>query len=106
MIRVTIELVSARGAARDRLLGIAYLANEGTTGPEGRFCKYSVWLSKWAPKESQAWKEGRMALGSPLEQELMSNALQGDVAQFDNQTRGAWDLLYLALRSLIGSRNP
>jgi hypothetical protein len=43
-------------------------------------------LSKWAPKEDQVWKKGR-------------------VADFDRKRRGPWDLLFLGLESIVGKRN-
>ncbi len=88
MIRVTVELVSARGSSRDRLLGIAQITNDGkrsfmTGGARGDFY---VSLSKWAPKHNQVWKRGR-------------------IENFDRRRRGPWDLLYLALKNVVGDRN-
>lgn len=103
MIRVTVELVSAIDPSRSRLLGVAEIGNDGETTreSEGLFGAYNVRLdedekpladyqcrlSKWAPKERDTWKRGR-------------------VARFDRKRRGAWDLLYLALREIVGRRNP
>lgn len=84
MIRVTVELVSAIDPSRSRLLGIAEIANDGTgTDLSG---DYFASFSKWAPKHTETWKRGR-------------------VVGFDRKGRGAWDLLYLALRSAVGRRN-
>lgn len=98
MIRITVHLVSAIDPSRDRLLGIAEIANEGPVGQEPRFCRYSVRLSKWAPSETQTWKRGPLVLAD-------GEALEGMVERFDRQQRGPWDLLYLALKAVIGKRN-
>jgi hypothetical protein len=103
MIRVTVELVSGIDPSRSRLLGIAEIANDMKTTAEtgGLFGSYNVRvadpeapledfivrLSKWAPKERETWKRGR-------------------VEKFDRRKRGSWDLLYLALRAIVGGRNP
>lgn len=84
VIRVTVELVSAVDPSRSRLLGVATICNDGT-GTVDR-CDYDASFSKWAPKQDEAWKRSR-------------------VTGFTRQTRGAWDLLYLALRNAVGSRN-
>jgi len=83
MIRVTVELISAISPDRNRVLGIAEIANE--SGDE-LHADYSVRLSKWAPKTGETWK-------------------RGEVRGFDKVHRGAWDLLYLALRACVGDRN-
>lgn len=88
MIKITVELIGARTGVT-RVLGVATVANDGlhTAATNGARGSYSVRLSKWAPKESQIWK-------------------QGVVADFDRKHRGVWDLLYLGLRNIVGSRNP
>ena len=101
MIKITIELVSSIDRSRDRLLGVGLISNVGVT-PEFRG-DYEVWLSKWAPRERQAWKTGRLVSIDAAE---LIDGLEGDVTNFDRDRRGAWDLLYLALRLLVGSRNP
>lgn len=85
MLRVTIELVSAIHPSRDRVLGVAEIANTGGGTMENG--NYSVRLSKWAPKLKETWKTG-------------------EVTGFDRVKRGPWDLLLCALVSLIGKRNP
>lgn len=100
MIRVTVELVSAIDPSRDRLLGVAHIANTGTLTGAG--CNYKVALSKWAPRTRETWKQGRFSLqDDQLEQDQMT----GTVVGFDNVKRGAWDLLFVALRSLLADRN-
>lgn len=106
MIRVKIELISARGHEHDRLLGIAEIANVGearhASNQRGRYYRYAAWLSKWAPKEREVWKRGDGILTDAEIQER----LEGEVDQFDRDARGAWDLLYLVLRNIVGGRNP
>ena len=106
MIRVTLELVSARGEARDRLLGVAYLANTGKSGsPRGLGFDYTVWLSKTIPgRTDEAWKTGRAAITAD-DAALINEDPAGLVLGFDNVRRGAWDLLYLALQAVVGPRN-
>lgn len=110
MIRVTLELVSARGAARDRLLGVAYIANTGqqTLLPNaaGAAIDYKVWLSKTIEgRTAEAWKTGRAAI-SHDDIDLLNGPADGDIVAFNNVKRGAWDLLYLALKAIVGDRNP
>jgi hypothetical protein len=84
VIKVTVELVSARGAERNRLLGIATIANDGRgTAARGN---YVVQLSKAGARAGEAWRHGY-------------------VEGFDRKRRGGWDLLFLALRSCVGPRN-
>lgn len=89
MIRITIELISAVDANRNTVLGIATIANDGKRSVEthGERGDYVVTLSKWAPKTDETWLRGR-------------------VLNFPRKRRGVWDLLYLALRSAVGRRNP
>lgn len=89
MIRVTIELVSAISPDRSKTLGVAEIWNErdttlATNGSKG---DYSFRLSKRSPKLKETWKSGR-------------------VENFSRKQRGAWDLLYLVLRSVLAKRNP
>lgn len=99
MIKVTVELVSARGRAFDRLLGIGLIHNVGGDAARG---DYHVSLSKMAPKERQTWKGGKLTLDAAD----ITESFEGDVTNFDRQRRGCWDLLFLALRLLVGARNP
>jgi len=99
VIRVTVELVSANGRDRDRLLGVGLISNVGGDAAHGN---YHVTLSKMAPKERQAWKDGTGTFDAA---EIL-DSFEGDVTQFDRQRRGCWDLLFLALRPLVGARNP
>lgn len=105
MIRITLELVSARGAARDRLLGVAYLANTGVKALDGTY-SYKLWLSKTlSTRTEETWKTGRAAIDVD-DVDLLARQPDGQVIAFDNVKRGAWDLLYLALKAVVGSRNP
>lgn len=100
MIRVTLELVSAQDPSRDRVLGVAHIANTGR-GTAGKYT-YEVSLSKTLPGRTGEWKRGRAAI---VDDQLIADQLHGTIEGFDNVKRGAWDLLYLALRSVIGDRN-
>ncbi len=88
MIRVTVELCSARGREHDKVLGVCQITNDGETSflSGGARGSYKVTLSKWAPKLKEIWMRGR-------------------VENFDRVSRGPWDLLYLALRACVGKRN-
>lgn len=99
MIRITVELISARGRQYDRLLGVGEISNLGDSA-DPRLGNYRVWLSKMAPKERQAWKDGRVTL-DPRDVERF----EGEVLTFDREKRGCWDLLYRALAVLVGNRN-
>jgi hypothetical protein len=99
MIRITMELVSARGHDHDRLLGVGVISNIGGDEQHG---DYSVWLSKMEPREREAWKQGKIVL-TP---EDIQHFFDTDVTHFDRERRGCWDLLYIALRQLVASRNP
>lgn len=101
MIRVTLEMVSARGPAHDRLLGIAHIANSGPS-PAGTL--YACWLSKTIDgRTAEKWKDGRLALTA--DQAWLVDADATEIPDFDNVRRGAWDLLYLALKAVVGRRN-
>ena len=82
MLIVTIELKSAIDAERDKLLGVMRISNDGTGTPE--VANYNVRLSKFGDRGT--WKQGR-------------------VEGFDRVRRGPFDLLWLALRALVGGRN-
>ena len=84
MIVVTVELWPGGDAERKKTLGTAHIINDGTgTVQRGN---YDVRLFTWhtPPK---VWKRGR-------------------VVGFDRLGRGPFDLLYLALRGIVGSRVP
>ena len=84
MIRVTVEMLPGGQESHKRLLGVATIANDGTgLGPHGN---YDATFSKWAPKQDEIWKRGR-------------------VENFPRQSRGPWDLLLRALQSAVGARN-
>lgn len=87
MLRVTVELIGASTGTR-KVLGICHIANDGkaTTLFSPDRGDYDATFSKWAPKQNEVWRRGR-------------------VTGFDRVRRGAWDLLYLALRSAVGDRN-
>ena len=99
MIRITVELVSAVSRDHDKLLGVGVISN---IGGDEQYGDYSVWLSKMEPREREAWKQGR----GKLTPEDIQHFFDTDVRQFDRERRGCWDLLYIALRQLVASRNP
>lgn len=99
MIKITVEMESARGHEHDRLLGVGVISNVGGDAEHG---DYSVWLSKMQPREREAWKQGRV----PLSPEEIQHFFDTDVTHFDREKRGCWDLIYIALRQLVAGRNP
>lgn len=107
MIRVTLELVSGNGPGRDRLLGVAHIANTGRASPgaapgSNKYA-YEVSLSKTIPGRMQEnWRRGRAGI---VDDRLITDLMTGEIAAFDNVKRGAWDLLYLALKAVVGARN-
>lgn len=82
MIEVIVQLLPRGSREGARLLGIAKIANDGT-GTQDR-CDYDVTLSKFGGKGT--WKKG---------------FVQG----FPRLKQGPWDILYQALRSVVGSRS-
>jgi hypothetical protein len=98
MIKITVELVSARGRAHDRLLGVGVIKN---IGGDAHRAHYHARLSKMQPKAREAWKQGTFDIDRDVEE-----TIEGLLENFDRQRRGCWDLIYLALRPLIGARNP
>jgi len=86
MIRISVELLSAVDTSRNRLLGVAEISNDGNSRSE-HVGSYNVKLSKWAPKQNETWKLGR-------------------VVAFPRKKLGVWDLIYVALRNTVGGRNP
>jgi len=100
MIRITVELCSARGREHDKLLGVGIISNKGTS-VDGRWGVYDVTLSKMAPRTREDWKTGTVGLDLNT-----FETYDGEVDRFDRVTRGPWDLLFLALRAIVGARNP
>lgn len=86
MIRVTIELLPGGREKGKKLLGEMTICNDGETSDytDGKRGSYTTCITKW---NGGVWKRGR-------------------VDDFDRVKRGPWDLLYLALRNLVGKRNP
>lgn len=102
MIRVTLELVSARGPAYDRVLGVGHIAN---AGPSAAGTLYQAWFSKTIPGQTtQKWREGRLALEGDAA--ILVDTEPAEIPDFDNVQRGAWDLLYLGLKAIVAKRNP
>ena len=102
MLRITIELVSANGEARDRLLGVAHVWNTGDVNALGQ-ARYEYTLSKTLPGQTEAvWRRGRAAL---VQDTAITDHVAGTITGFDNVRRGAWDLLYRVLHVAVGARN-
>lgn len=96
MIRVTVELLPFGDPTHPEHLGTALIANDIRDSLEsgGRLGSYQVVLSKRGhPIESIS--------GAPASRIWK----RGQVRGFDRIKRGPWDLLYLALDSIVASRN-
>jgi len=88
MIKVTIEMLPGGMELGKYHLGTVFISNDlsaSTKGAESPLGNYKVRLTK-KDKPTQAWKEGY-------------------VKGFRRLERGAFDLLYLALKNTIGGRN-
>jgi len=83
MLRITVELLPLGDESRARHLGTATIVNDGAGAKD--IGNYIVRLSKWG-RPNDAWKTGT-------------------VKGFRRLSRGPWDLLYLALRDIVGERN-
>lgn len=99
MIKIMVELVSANGPDRDKLLGVGLISN---IGGDDHYGDYSIWLSKMEPRTREAWKHG----AGKLTAEDYAHFFDTEVKHFDREERGCWDLIYLALRQLVADRNP
>lgn len=88
MIRVTVELISAISPSRNRVLGIATISNDGHkfTETNGVRSDYDVEINQAGQHFDQIWKRTR-------------------VLDFPRKRLGAWDLLYRALKDIVGKRN-
>jgi len=82
MLLITVELISARTGQRSTL-GFAEIYNDAT-GDEGTG-NYVCKLYKWGAGR-RVWKAG-------------------SVSMFPRLKLGPWDLMYRALRDIVGSRN-
>lgn len=87
MIRVTVELISANGRDRDRVLGVADICNIGGTETRGNYGVqiFKGWTKKLGKRQT-LWKE--------LE-----------IKDFPRKKLGGWDLLYRILKQAVGERN-
>lgn len=82
MIRITIELISARGRKYDRILGVGHIRLEAVRGAAG---DYSADFSKAGRHTDRIWRSAR-------------------VKNFLRKRYGGWDLLYQALHASVGDR--
>lgn len=91
VIVVKVELWPRGDQKRARNLGVAEIENDGTgTAARGNYCV-------------RLFKFGERADGSPSRAVWREGRIEG----FDRAKRGGWDLLFLALRALVGGRrNP
>lgn len=85
MVRVTIELLPRGSEAHKRHLGTVLIANTGAQGP-GPVGDYTVTCSMRG-RPDQVWKSA-------------------EVLGFPRKRLGAYDLLFRALRNVVGFRNP
>lgn len=82
MLRVTVQLLPGGDESKPETLGVAYIINDGTgTNTTGY---YKTAFSQRGGK--RWWKKG-------------------SVDDFPRLQRNAWDLLYLALKGVVGERN-
>ena len=104
MLYIRIELWRKGNRHNSRLLSEATISN---IGGDARTGHYMAVLSKFGGfKRRQTMREGtdeethRIAL--PLASSVWK---RGRVGPFDRKLRGSWDLLYRALRDVVGYRN-
>lgn len=86
MIRVTVELLPGGKELDKEVLGIGTIALLEAKD-KGRLGTYHVRLSKRGKHQDRLWRKG-------------------EVRDFPRKRLGGWDLLYLALRDIVGERNP
>lgn len=99
MIRCTIELLPGGDETRARTIGLVEIANIG--GDLTGECSYSVVLKKSPPFAGalkQRWRDGKFTDDD--------EAITGTVEGFHRVKRGAYDLLFCALRACgLAARN-
>lgn len=87
MLRCTIELIpgGAENHPRRKVIGVVEIAN---VGGDARTGHYNTWAFRRHPKNPRKtiWKSG-------------------NVLNFPRLRKGPYDLLYLALKSMVGDRN-
>lgn len=111
MIRVTIELLPGGNEAHARTIGLVEICNIGGTAELG---EYAVVLKKTPPFAGalkQAWRRGRLVDSSGIITEALcgedDEAIVAQGTGHHRTKRGAYDLLYRALRSCgLAARNP
>jgi hypothetical protein len=87
MIVVTVEMWPGGDRTHKKTLGIAHIINDGTG--DALRGDYDVRLYKWTTDTASpmhVWKTGR-------------------VRGFARQSRGPWDLLFVALKGIVEGRN-
>ena len=99
MIRCIIELVPHGVEEKKRTIGLVEIANIGGDAELGN---YVVTLKKSAPWRGalkDVWRQGEFLGGAAIKVE------SGKFEGFDRQYRGPYDLLYRALKAVVGERN-
>ena len=88
MLRITIELLSAHGPQHNKVLGTAYIINDGTgTHTHGN---YRFLIGRKGQSAKQAFEDPRWG---------------GFVKGFPRKRLLSWDLLFRALQQPFGARN-
>lgn len=99
MIRCTIELIPHGVEEKKRVIGLVEIANKGGNA---EVADYVVTLQKSAPWRGMlkdVWKRGEFRDGAGKFVEY------GKFEGFYRQERGPYDLLYRALKAVVGERN-
>lgn len=99
MIRATIELIPCGVEEKKRVIGLVEIANCGGDADTGN---YIVMLKKSPPYEGalkNLWRKGVLSDGAAKQVDT------GYIEGFQRLRRGPYDLLYRALKSVVGERN-
>lgn len=82
MLRITVELLPFGDATKAKVLGVCHLVNDGSgTLTQGNY------YARFSRTGARGWWK------------------TGEVKGFPRKRLGQWDLLYRALRSIVGDRN-
>ncbi len=84
MLRVIVEFLPQGDMNKREVLGVITLTNDGTGTPETG--NYVARIFKWKKGAGKLWREGR-------------------VRGFPRQKLESYDLLFRALREMVGARN-
>lgn len=88
MLKITIEHIPDDPSQPSRVIGVAEIAETGDLGREtdGALSSHVIRIFKTGTRSKEVWKHTI-------------------VDRFPGRSRGAWDLLFIGLRSLFGARN-